>query len=115
MEIISLADEVESERLGHVDLVRRALERWGRPAIEPVPVSERLPGPEDCDAEGLCWCNGSCSGYEQDYGTDPDERLLWVLSRITEENEYSDPGKLSCTHWLPHHALPVPTTRREEI
>jgi hypothetical protein len=27
-----------------------ALARWGRPAIEPVPVSERLPGPEDCDA-----------------------------------------------------------------
>ena len=35
MEIIALADEVEAEGLGQVDLVRRALERWGRPAIEP--------------------------------------------------------------------------------
>jgi hypothetical protein len=27
--------------------------RYARPAIEPVPVAERLPGPEDCDSEGL--------------------------------------------------------------
>lgn len=35
--------------------VRAVLARWGRPVIKPVPVSERLPGPEDCDAEGRCW------------------------------------------------------------
>jgi len=28
--------------------------RWSS-TIEPVPVAERLPGPEDCDAEGRCW------------------------------------------------------------
>ncbi|NBW18408.1 MAG: hypothetical protein EBR82_61580 [Caulobacteraceae bacterium] len=93
---------------GIVEHCRAVLARWGRPAVEPVPVSERLPGPEDCDVEGLCWCSGSCSGYEQDFVTAPDERLLWVLSRITEENDYRDSGKLSCTHWLPHWALPVP-------
>jgi hypothetical protein len=32
MEIIELADEIEAEGLGQVDLVRRALARWGRPA-----------------------------------------------------------------------------------
>jgi len=32
------------------EFARTVLARWGRPAIEPVPVSERLPGPEDCDA-----------------------------------------------------------------
>ena len=32
MEIIALADEIEAEGLGQVDLVRRALARWGRPA-----------------------------------------------------------------------------------
>jgi len=37
MEIIELADEIESEELGQVDLVRRALARWGRPAVEPEP------------------------------------------------------------------------------
>jgi hypothetical protein len=31
MEIIALADEIEAEGLGQVDLVRRALARWGRP------------------------------------------------------------------------------------
>jgi len=31
MEIIALADKVEAEELGQVDLVRRALARWGRP------------------------------------------------------------------------------------
>jgi hypothetical protein len=34
---------------------RAVLTRWGRPAVEPVPVSERLPGPEDCDDKGRCW------------------------------------------------------------
>jgi len=29
MEIIALADEIEAEELGQVDLVRRALARWG--------------------------------------------------------------------------------------
>jgi len=37
MEIVALADEVEEEGLGQVDLVHRALARWGRPAIEPLP------------------------------------------------------------------------------
>ena len=37
MEIIELADEIEAEELGQVDLVRRALARWGRPAIQPEP------------------------------------------------------------------------------
>ena len=37
MEIIALADEIEAEGLGQVDLVRRALTRWGRPAIQPEP------------------------------------------------------------------------------
>jgi hypothetical protein len=29
-----------------VDFARAALARWGRTAIEPVPVAERLPGPK---------------------------------------------------------------------
>ena len=44
-----------AERAATVHGLRAVLARWGRPAIEPVPVSERLPGPEDCDAEGRCW------------------------------------------------------------
>ena len=32
MEIVALAGEIEEECLGQVDLVRRALARWGTPA-----------------------------------------------------------------------------------
>jgi len=67
---------------------RAVLARWGRPAIEPVPVSERLPGPEDCDGDGRCWW----------WDEDDD---MWRLSEHR-------PCILCCTHWLPHWALPVP-------
>jgi hypothetical protein len=59
-----------------------------RPAIEPVPVSERLPGPEDCDAEGRCW-----------WWDDDDD--MWRLS------EHRPWLPAWWTHWLPHWALPV--------
>jgi hypothetical protein len=72
-----------------VPAMRRALELWGRPAIEPVPVAERLPGPEDCDARGWCW-------YWH-----PGEECWEMVPVVT--------GTLDeWTHWLPHHALPVP-------
>ena len=70
---------------------RAVLARWGRPAIEPVPVSERLPGPEDCDEEGLCWW------------WDPDCRQTEAWCRGL--SEYASG---SYSHWLPHWALPVP-------
>jgi hypothetical protein len=65
-----------------------------RSAIEPVPVSERLPGPEDCDAEGRCWyffmdsVVGGCG---------------WQMFN-EEENELLAPSHF----WLPRWALPVP-------
>jgi hypothetical protein len=89
MEIIDLADEIEAEELGQVDLVRRALARWGRPAIEPVPVSERLPGEGDCDPSFQCW-----------WFTPSEEKwILWPIKWVGPE----------CSHWLPHYALPIPT------
>jgi hypothetical protein len=74
---------------------RAVLARWGRPAIEPVPVDERLPGPEDCDAEGRCWwwypANGPFCSFWQ-FEADPEER-----------------GPLfQPSHWLPRWALPMP-------
>jgi hypothetical protein len=32
MQILALSDEIEAEELGTIDLVRRALARWGTPA-----------------------------------------------------------------------------------
>ena len=68
----------------HVAFIKGALDRWARPAIEPVPVAERLPGSEDCNAEGECW-----------WWDDDDDK--WVL--------HDSKIYLLCwTHWLPHHS-----------
>ena len=59
----------------------------------PVPVSERLPVPGDCDAEGRCWLRGKVEG---------DWRLL-------DPNNSGVPQLKYCfSHWLPAHALPLP-------
>jgi hypothetical protein len=70
---------------------RAVLARWGSYPT-PIPVVERLPGPEDCDAEGQCWAwnAGSCGWWE------------WVDSKMIP---YSHDD---FTHWLPANALPVP-------
>jgi hypothetical protein len=78
-----------------VKLLRAGLTHFARPTIKPVPVAERLPGPEDCDAEGRCWwfCpaailpSGQCA--------------YWCLAP-------ADGSRSWFTHWLPHHALPLP-------
>ena len=85
-----------------LDTIRRALEQ---PAAAPVPVSERLPGPSDCapwpkdsDASAWCWL-----GREVDGGWGWEQRSAGYLVAF--------PGDF--THWLPAHALPVPTV--EEV
>jgi hypothetical protein len=65
---------------------QQALTRYAHPAIEPVPVAERLPGPEDCDGDGFCW--------------------FWNLQWERWMAGWQDD---ECTYWLPHHALPLPT------
>jgi len=74
------------------EIARAVLTRWGRPAIEPVPVVERLPEAGDwvwhCYAGARLWEQGIFDGRKFFIGDGP----------------YSQPA----THWLPHHALPVP-------
>ena len=72
--------------------MRRALELWAHPAITPIPVSERLPGPGDRDAEGRCWwwcTDGPTPG--------------WILCTEAE----------GWTRWLPYYALPLPITTND--
>lgn len=76
---------------------RAVLARWGRPAIGPVAVSERLPGPEDCDAGGRCW-TGSNDFIDETGDRPVPYPASWELRWILNED----------THWLPHWALPVP-------
>ena len=75
-----------------IPAMRRALELWGRPAVEAVPVAERLPGPEDCDAEGRCWW------LDRPLKNGP---AAWMLRR-------PDDGVLiPFIAWTPHWALPL--------
>ena len=87
MEIVDLADQVEADGLGLVDLVRHALARWGRPTIQPVAVAERPWEREGwCDAEGRCWWFNHAGIPE------------WQLASDGPYGDFS----------LPHHALPLP-------
>lgn len=84
---------------GH-ELLRAAdlLERQAAQVPVAVAVSERLPQPEDCDAEGMCWW-----WYppvpEQNYG-------YWIY----EDNAVPERSRLEWPEsWLPAHALPLPS------
>jgi len=57
--------------------------------LSPIHVSDRLPNPEDCDAEGQCWWF---------YFKSESQWNQWVYSRGNEVASY----------WLPYHALPLP-------
>ena len=70
-----------------------------RPTPQPVAVSERLPGPEDCDAEGRCW----------GWWTDPmSEYWEYVGVSAPIEPYGSYIPRAGHTHWLPANALPTP-------
>jgi hypothetical protein len=64
---------------------------------QPVPVSERLPGPGDWDRNGRCWLFDPC-----DHG--------WWSYRGALPSD-GDPAPF--THWLPFHALPIPRSEND--
>ena len=74
---------------------RAILARYGRPAIEPVPVSERLPKMElnELDGQGTCW----------------------MFHPVNYHYCLCLPDPSVHTHWLPHWALPVPKRPRTNI
>ena len=89
---------------------RAVLDKWGRPTPQPVAVSERLPGPEDCDEQGRCWLLTVEDEYPQwrlhaIEGAQPGGAMIWVPVD-------SSPGVMvDCfytSHWLPANALPTP-------
>ncbi len=75
------------------EIIHAVLQRWGRPAVEPVPVAERLPGPEDLDDQGRCWW------LDRPLKNGP---AAWMLRRP------DDGMLLPFIAWAPHWALPVP-------
>jgi len=89
---VEYARELQIRKARAVIAADRA--RCGRPAVEPVLVSERLPGEGDCDPSFQCW-----------WFTPSEEKwILWPIKWAGPE----------CSHWLPHHALPLPTTPTED-
>ena len=75
------------------------------PAIEPVPVSERpiLKSSNFNDANGHCWC-GTSASVDETGDLSVEMPPSWELREPCVQDD--------CV--LPHHALPVPTTRSEE-
>jgi hypothetical protein len=76
-----------------IPAIEYAIARWGNhpespdSSTQPIPLSERLPGPEDCDEQGRCWWHRYTPTKE------------WHLQRVYI-------GRYS--HWLPANALPAP-------
>ena len=88
---------------------RAVLARWGGhpgspdSSLQPVPVSERLPEPEDCNDEGEVWAWRRFSRFSLEKEIDNCD--FWCLA-YHKWLEGEDGG---FTHWLPAHALPLPT------
>lgn len=83
-----------------------AADLWERQALQPVPVSERLPRAEDCapwpgkpNAVPWCW-----------FGSDVCGAWSWE-QRSASEHTYIH---RLYSHWLPASALPLPTTTTTE-
>jgi len=95
-----MIDELVYDKGEIAEILRELIARWGHlathPAPEPIPVSERLPGEKDCNAEGSCWL----------LHVDKLGLFEWhFLNRYPSLDSYSYYGY---THWLPAHAIPLP-------
>jgi hypothetical protein len=80
---------------GDVQIIEPAEHTLLVPVAQPVPVSERLPGPEDCDEQGRCWLGG-----DQLASGSP----TWILGYPAWASRFPDVHYC----WLPAHALPTP-------
>jgi len=65
----------------------------------PIPITERLPGADDCQVDGE---GDECCWY---FLPETEDTLaVWVLF----DTETALLREMKPTHWLPHHALPLP-------
>ena len=85
-----------------VDHARAVLARWGNSQAildsspQPVPVSEGLPRPDDCDDEGYCWW----------WRTD-EVGEWWEFLYLRDARDHNRRcGSARYTHWLPYHTIP---------
>jgi len=97
------------------EAVEEALARWGRLAIEPVPMSERLPGPEDCFSDQHGQRSYKC--WAQQYHTYSNNEPLRTVLETWDLVDYR--LLAGCRRWyyawLPYWALPVPKRPRTNV
>ena len=73
----------------------RARTLLDQPEPQPVPVSERLPEPNDCNDEGYCWW----------WRTD-EVGEWWEFLYLRDARDHNRRcGLARYTHWLPYHAI----------
>jgi hypothetical protein len=92
------------------------------PAFTPIPVSERLPGPEDCapwpgepERGPWCWCAKYIGGGWKYIGggwKDIGGGWRWLqIPAPLDDCKSAIFRAIGCTHWAPWWALPIPTTQ----
>ncbi len=92
----SISDDCSDDFLLQVPAEVRLAVAKAAQAVVPVAVSERLPGPEDCDEDGFCWMG---YGYRLPGEDERDSYAIWMLMPLEESN-----GEV----WCPAHAIPLP-------
>ena len=82
----------------------RAADLLQRQHPQPVAVSERLPGPEDCDEEGRCWT----TDYDPNLVCTP----VWKMTELPRQDLGHNFSNAyfwrNVRFWLPANALPTP-------
>jgi hypothetical protein len=92
----------DGEDLPTLDFARAVLAKWGHPTLQPVAVSERLPGAKDCIKRGNDhWNDDWCWGQERSLLTGQ-ASAKWRLMRVSALTD-------EAVNWLPANALPIPT------
>jgi hypothetical protein len=92
----------DGEDLPTLDFARALLAKWGHPTLQPVAVSERLPGAKDCIKRGNDhWNDDWCWGQERSLLTGQ-ASAKWRLMRVSALTD-------EAVNWLPANALPIPT------
>jgi hypothetical protein len=83
-----------------LEAIYRAIERKLEGTPRPIPVTERLPGAQDCDEGECCWL----------WNPDPNGHVGIGMWERDHKGWASDPN-CDVTHWLPAHALPLPEVK----
>jgi len=95
-ELLEWAERTSSHYYKQADVIVRARALLAQSEPQPVPVSERLPSPVDCDDEGYCWW----------WRTD-EVGEWWEFLYLRDARDHNRRcGLAQYTHWLPYHAIP---------